>query len=131
MCFHQIRNQKPIFTVAAELFALRTVFPLINEKIREESILDGGSQIVSMSKATAEDLGLTWDLNILIHMQSANGQFDKSLDLAKNVPFKFGMVIVYLQVHILNKPAYKVLLGRSFDVVTHSIYRNDERVDRP
>ena len=119
-------SPKPIF-VAAEAFGLRTVFPLINNKACEESILDGGSQIVSMSKAAAEDLGLTWDPKILIHMQSANGQFEKSLGLAKNVPFKFGTVTVYLQVHVLNEPAYKVLLGRPFDAVTRSTYKNDEK----
>lgn len=118
-------HPKPIF-VARESFALRTVFPLINDKSTEESILDGGSQIVSMSKATAENLGLTWDPKILIHMQSANGQFEKSLGLAKNVPFKFGTLVVYLQVHVINNPAYKVLLGRPFDAVTRSTYKNDE-----
>ena len=117
---------KPIF-VAQESHALRTVFPLINDKIREESILDGGSQIVSMSKETAEKLGLTWDPKILIHMQSANGQFEKSLGLVKNVPFKFGKLVIYLQVHVINDPAYKVLLGRPFDVVTRSTYKNHEK----
>ena len=116
---------KPVL-VAKESYALRTVFPLINNKNVEESILDGGSQIVSMSKAAAENLGLTWDSKILIHMQSANGQFEKSLGLAKNVPFKFGTVLVYLQVHVINDPAYKVLLGRPFDAVTRSVYKNDE-----
>ena len=121
-------NEQPkeIFMVD-ESFALRTVFPLINNKSCEESILDGGSQIVSMSKATAENLGLTWDPKVLIHMQSANGQFEKSLGLARNVPFKFGTIVVYLQVHVINEPAYKVLLGRPFDAVTRSTYRNDEK----
>ena len=119
-------HPKPVFTIAGESLALRTVYPLINDKICEESILDGGSQIVSMSKATAENLGLTWDPKILIHMQSANGQFERSLGLAKNVPFKFGSIEIYLQVHVINEPAYKVLLGRPFDAVTRSTYRNDE-----
>ena len=118
-------NPKPIF-VAQESYALRTVFPLINRKAPEESILDRGSQIVSMSKVSAEELGLTWDPQILIHMQSANGQFEKSLGLAKNVLFKFGAIVVYLQVHIINNPAYKVLLRRSFNAVTRSTYVNDE-----
>ena len=118
-------NPKPIF-VAQESYALRTVFPLINDKTCEESILDGGSQIVSMSKETAEKLRLTWDPRILIHMQSTNGQFEKSLGLVKNVPFKFGKLVIYLQVHVINDPAYKVLLGRPFDAVTRSIYKNDE-----
>jgi len=121
-------NEPPklIFTIARELYALRTIFPLISEKSREESILDGGSQIVSMSKAAAESLGLTWDPKVLIHMQSTNRQFEKSLGLVKNIPFKFGTIVVYLQMHIINEPAYRVLLRRPFDAVTCSTYKNDE-----
>ena len=119
------KNPKLIFVVQ-ESYALRIVFPLINGKAPEESILDGGSQIVSMSKVSAEELGLTWDPRILIHMQSTNGQFEKSLGLTKNVPFKFSVIMVYLQVHVINNPAYKVLLGRPFDAVTHSTYVNDK-----
>ena len=116
---------KPVF-VAQESCALRTVFPLINNKTYEESVLDQGSQIVSISKAIAKGLGLTWDPEILIHMQGANGQFERSLGLAKNVPFKFGKLIVYLQMHVFTEPPYKVLLGRPFDAVTRSTYKNDE-----
>ena len=117
---------KPIFTVAQESYALRMVFPLINGMTCEESILDGGSQIVSMSKAATKGLWLIWDPKVLIHMQSADGQFEKSLGLARNVPFKFRTIVVYLQVHVIKEPAYKVLLGRPFDVVTCSTYKNNE-----
>jgi len=117
---------KPVF-VAQESYALRTIFPLINNKACEKSILDGGSQIASMSKASVENLGLSWDPKILIHMQSANGQFKKSLGLAKNMPFMFETIVIYLQVHVINEPMYKVLLGRPLDAVTRSTYRNDER----
>ena len=86
---------------------------------------------MSMSKAAAKGLGLTWDPKVLIHIQSANGQFEKSLGLARNVPFKFRTIVAHLQVHIIKEPAYKVLLGRPFDMVTHSTYKNDKHVDRP
>ena len=46
------------------------------------------------------------------------------LGLAKNVPFIFGDITVYLQVHILMDPAYKVLLGRPFDVLIESVIHN-------
>ena len=119
------KNPKPVF-VAQESCVLRTALPLINHKAHEESVLDQGSQIVFISKATAEDLGLTWNPEILIHMQGANGQFEKSLGLARNVPFTFGKLVVYLQMHVFAKPPYKVLLGRPFDMVTRSTYKNDE-----
>ncbi len=60
-------------------------------------------------------------------MQSANKQVEKSLSIAKNVPFLFGDIMVYLQVHIICNPAYNVLLGRPFDVLTSStVYNNTD-----
>ena len=44
--------------------------------------------------------------------------------LAKNVPFLFGHIAVYLQVHVIERPAYKVLLGRPFDTITESEVKN-------
>jgi hypothetical protein len=117
-------NAKPVY-VAQESQSLRTVHAVVNGSSEEECILDGGSQIVSMSKAVAVRLGLPWDPEICIHMQSANNQIEKSLGLVRNVPFRFDHVTVYLQVHVINEPAYKVLLGRPFDAVTCSIYEND------
>jgi Aspartyl protease len=115
---------KPVY-VAQESQSLRTIHAVVNGSSEEECILDGGSQIVSMSKAVAVRLGLPWDPEICIHMQSANNQIEKSLGLVRNVPFRFDHITVYLQVHVINEPAYKVLLGRPFDAVTCSIYEND------
>lgn len=100
--------------------ALRCIFPVINGEGIAESILDSGSQIVSMIAAEATRLGITYDPDIQILMQSANGQVEKTLGLAKDVAFRFGDIIVYLQVHILRQAPYQVLLGRPFDVVTAS-----------
>jgi len=117
-------SAKPVY-VAQESQSLRTIHAVVNGSSEEECILDGGSQIVSMSKAVAVRLGLPWDPEICIHMQSTNNQIEKSLGLVRNVPFRFDHVTVYLQVHVINEPAYKVLLGRPFDAVTCSIYEND------
>ncbi|KAJ6556475.1 hypothetical protein B0H19DRAFT_913874, partial [Mycena capillaripes] len=80
---------------------LKCVFPCINDKKDIESILDMGSQIVSMVERVARELQLKWSEDIRIAMQSANGQCEMTLGLARNVPFKFKGLIVYLQVHIL------------------------------
>ena len=116
---------KPI-VVAAESHALRTVYPLINGVGEVESLLDPGSQIVSMSKAVATMLQVTWDPDITVHMESANKSLEKTLGLAKNVPFRFGPITVYLQVHVIEKVAYKVLLGRPFDTITESEVKNSK-----
>jgi hypothetical protein len=110
--------------VAAESHALRTVYPLINGVGEVESLLDPGSQIVSMSKAVAMMLQIPWDPDIVVHMESANKTLERTLGLAKNVPFLFGTITVYLQVHVIGNAAYKVLLGRPFDIVTESIVKN-------
>ena len=112
--------------VAAESQALRTVYPLINGVGEVESLLDPGSQIVSMSKAVANALQVTWDPDITVHMESANKSLEKTLGLAKNVPFRFGPITVYLQVHVIEKVAYKVLLGRPFDTITESEVKNSK-----
>lgn len=110
--------------VAGDSEALRVLYPLIHGVAEYEAICDGGSQIVSMSQATAIELGLGWDPDICIYMQSANGQVEKSVGLSKNVAFKFGDVTLHLQVHIIKNPAYKVLLGRPFEVLTGSTIQN-------
>jgi hypothetical protein len=112
--------------VAAESHALRTVYPLVNGIGTVESLLDSGSQIVSMSKAVSLMLGVTWDPTIIVHMQSANNTLERTLGLARNVPFLFGTIIVYLQVHVLENAAYNVLLGRPFDIMTESVVRNSK-----
>ena len=76
-----------------------------------ESLLNPGLQIVSMSRDVAKTLQVTWDPDITEHMESANKTLEKTLGLAKNVPFVFGPITVYLQVHVIEKVAYWVLLG--------------------
>jgi hypothetical protein len=110
--------------VAAESHALRTVYPLINGTGQVESLLDPGSQIVSMSRDVAVALQVPWDPDIVVHMESANKSLERTLGLAKNVPFIFGPITVYLQVHVVAKVAYKVLLGRPFDTITESEVKN-------
>ena len=51
-------------------------------------------------------------------------EFDQLLGLACNVPFLVGTITLYLQVHVLRTPAYDILLGRPFDILTQSIVRN-------
>lgn len=110
--------------VSKESASLRVIYSMVNEKCVVECVIDSGSQIVSMSLEKAKEVGLTWDPDVQIYMQSANGQLKKSVGLSRNVPFVFGDITVYLQVHIIDQPAYKVLLGRPFDILTESSINN-------
>jgi hypothetical protein len=110
--------------VSKESHALKTIYPVINKYGQVESLLDGGSQIVSMDSEVAKKLAVSWDPDITIQMQSANRTVERTLGLARNVPFSFGGISIYLQVHVIKDPAYKVLLGRPFDVLTGSVVVN-------
>ncbi|KAJ3780607.1 hypothetical protein GGU10DRAFT_337029 [Lentinula aff. detonsa] len=58
-----------------------------------------------------------------IGLQSANGKTDWSLGLARDVPFRFGEVLAFLQVQIVNSPVYNVLIGRPFKVLMKQTFR--------
>ena len=118
-------GKKPkLVVVAKESQGVRAVYPLINRVGEVESLLDSGSQIISMVRNVAENLEVNWDPDITIEMESANQSVEKTLGLAKNVPFTCRGITVYLQVHIMSSPAYKVLLGWPFDIITESLVKN-------
>src|ERR1700678_4117436 len=79
---------------------------------------------------TCHQLDLAYDPSIILNMVSANGNINQSLGLARNVPFQVGSITFYLQVHIIQSPAYDVLLGRPFDILTESIVRNFNNQDQ-
>lgn len=104
---------------------LRCIYAIVNHTGQEECLLDSGSQIVSMGKEVATTLGLTWDPNIRINMESASSHIEKTLGLARNVPFTVGGITIYLQIHILENPPYKVLLGRPFETLATSTVKTE------
>ncbi|KAG6863295.1 hypothetical protein C0993_012142, partial [Termitomyces sp. T159_Od127] len=112
-----------ILMVAHNSQAIRSIMMTINHRTEVEAVVDSGSQIISMAAEVASDLGLIYDPNIVLNMQSANGTIDRSLGLAKNVPCTIGDVTFYLQIHIIRSPAYDLLLGRPFDILARSIVR--------
>lgn len=105
---------------AGNMGQLRVIPAVINGVREEEALLDSGSQIVTMSREAASDCKIPWDPSLAINMQSANGSITRTCGLAKNVPFIFGNITVYLQVHVIEEAPYRVLLGRPFDVITES-----------
>lgn len=111
----------PSAYVAPESADLRTLWLPIN-KSREykECLLDGGSQIASMSSKTARELGLGYTSDFRITMESADKGRTTTLGLAKNVPVDCEGIVYYLQFHILEDPAYDVLLGRPFEIVSQA-----------
>jgi hypothetical protein len=117
-------------TVAKESHALRAIHLLVKNTEYVESIVDPGSQIIAMSEAVCMSLAIAYDPLIRINMQSANGEIDQSLGLARNVPCRIGNITLYLQIHVIRSPAYDILLGRPFDVLTESIVKNYANEDQ-
>lgn len=111
---HGEREVPLVRYVSGETENLRSVWPRINGIDAVEAILDSCSQIVSISEAEAIRTSLSLDPEIVIDMQSANKSVDRTLGLARNVPFSFNGLTVYLQVHIIRNPTYTILLGRTF-----------------
>ena len=118
------KHGEPDMVVAAESNVLRAILPVIDGQDRVEAILDPGCQIVAMSEEVSNALALPYDPTVRLNMVSANRGIDQSLGLARNVPFLVGDIVLYLQVHVLCAPAYDILLGRPFDVLTQSVVRN-------
>ena len=117
-------------TVAKESTAIRSIHALIDTSQKKECTVDPGCQVVAMSEATCHSLGLSYDPKIRLNMESANGTFDWSLGLARNIPFLIGTITLYLQVHVIRSPSYQILLGRPFDVLTESVIRNYTNEDQ-
>ncbi|KAI9063711.1 hypothetical protein FKP32DRAFT_1548313, partial [Trametes sanguinea] len=111
----------PPLVTSAHSLAIRAIEGVFKDDTKVSCILDSGSAIVSMSEGLCHRLGLHHDPDVILHMQSANGETNPSLGLARNVPVRFGNLVVYLQFHIIRSPAYDVLLGRPFDVLTESV----------
>jgi aspartyl protease len=116
--------------VACENAAIRLVFALVDNNRKKECILDSGCQVITISKAISHELAIAYDPSFRIRMQSANGEYDMSLGLARNVPFKIGPVTFYMQAHVIDSSAYDVLLGRPFDILTKSVIRNFANEDQ-
>lgn len=116
--------------VAMESTAIRSILAIVDTRQKKECTVDPGCQVVAMSESTCHGLSLAYDPRIRLQMESANGTFDWSLGLARNVPFLVGIITVYLQVHVIRSPSYDILLGRPFDVLTESIIRNYANEDQ-
>jgi hypothetical protein len=78
----------------------------INNKEEIEGSVDPGSQIIAISGGVCHDIGLCYDPTIKLNMQSANGDINQSLSLARNIPCRISTITLYLQIHVIQSPAY-------------------------
>ena len=77
-------------TVAKESTAIHLLYALVASSQKIECTVDPGCQIIAMVESVCHSLGLAYDPHIRLNMESANGTFDWSLSLARNVSFVVG-----------------------------------------
>ncbi|KAE9383778.1 hypothetical protein BT96DRAFT_843360, partial [Gymnopus androsaceus JB14] len=109
--------------IVKDLLSIRGINATIGVR-SAHCVTDSGCSIVAMSDTACNAFGIAFDPGRTIPLQSANGETDWTLGVAKDIPFRFGEVLAFLQVHIVPSPAYDVLLGRPFEVLTQAHIRN-------
>lgn len=117
-------DNKIVLQSKKESLASRAITMKVAERSDVECILDPGSEIVCMSDAVCNQLGIPYDPTVTIKMQSANGDRDPTLGLARDVSFEIGDFVLLFQVHVVKSPAYDILLGRPFDDLTNAKIEN-------
>jgi hypothetical protein len=101
-------------SAAAASLPLRVVYPSFGNGIEPECILDGGAQMVVMRKDIWEQLRAPVAANKAIPMESANASTSMTLGLVENHPVQFGPITFYLQIQVVERAPFEVLLGRPF-----------------
>ena len=77
-------------------------------------VLDSGSEIVAMPKRVWEDLGLpVWSDHVMT-MSNANASTESTLGVVENLRLNFGAGKVCLQVQVVPRANFDLLLGRPF-----------------
>ena len=122
-------RDKVILRSAKESHALRAIHMEPADKAQVECILDPGSMIIAMSDAVSHQLGIPYNPEIKLQMQSANSEYNLTLSLACDMLFRFNDIMLLIQCHIVQSPAYDILMGRPFDVLTSSIMRNYDNTE--
>jgi hypothetical protein len=110
--------------VAAESNILCMNLLVINRQDQVKASLDPGCQVVAMSEEVCNVLAIAYNPDVRLSMVSANGSVNQLLGLAPNVSFLISDIMLCLQVHILHSPAYDILLGHPFNILTQSVICN-------
>ncbi|ETW84642.1 hypothetical protein HETIRDRAFT_47109, partial [Heterobasidion irregulare TC 32-1] len=110
--------------VAKESSALRPIIFLVNHQQKVECTINLGSQVITMLEGICNKLALIYNPKIILNIQLANSKINRSLGLACNIPFLISDIILYLQVYVIQNPAYNVLLCCPFDILTKNIVKN-------
>ena len=124
-----LRN-KVILRSAKESHVLQAIHMELADKAQVECILNPGSMIIAMSDTVSHQLGIPYNPEIKLQMQSANSKYDSTLSLARDMPFKFNDIMLLIQCHIVQSPAYDILMGQPFNILMSSVMHNYDNAEQ-
>ena len=77
-------------------------------------VFDSGSEIVAMPKQVWEDLSLLVQSDHVMTMSNANTSTESTLGIVENLHLDFGASKICLQVQVVPRANFDLLLGRPF-----------------
>ncbi|EJD39359.1 hypothetical protein AURDEDRAFT_20084, partial [Auricularia subglabra TFB-10046 SS5] len=84
-------------------------------KFEVEGVLDGGAQLVMISKRLWVELGRPIDANFpRITLEAANKSKNKTIGLCANLEVTVYGIPLFLQAHVVEEAPFDLLLGRLF-----------------
>ena len=99
---------------SSEIDALRVIYPVINDTVKVEAILDQGSEIIAMNKNVWLQLGVGLDPRKILNMQSANSQSNQTHGVVSDLKFTIQGIDLPLHVHVVEGAPFDLLIGRPF-----------------
>ncbi|OJA09876.1 hypothetical protein AZE42_12331 [Rhizopogon vesiculosus] len=87
-------------------------------------ILDQGAEIIVMRKDIWQSLGIPLQSDHVMTMESVNKSKDTTLGVIENLGFDFSGGEIQLQVQVIEKAPFEILLGRLFYAHTSCVTRD-------
>jgi hypothetical protein len=111
--------------IAAEhSLPLRTIDMTFNDEIMCECILDQGAQFIAMRRDIWQSLGREYLPDKVMIIEAANETTSRTLGMVPNIKVCVSGLELSLQVQIVEKAPFEVLLGRPFYALTSCITRD-------
>ena len=140
--FLDLSKYEPSSPSAVVSLPLRVIYPSFGPGVEPECILDGGAQVVVMRKDIWHQLRAPILPNKVMAIESANAGTTMTIGVLEEHPVQLGPITVYLQIQVVEKAPFEVLLGRPFfDVVScaedsrsgghHQIHVRDPKTGKP
>jgi hypothetical protein len=104
--------------VARHSMPLRCITATVNRTRELTCVLDQGAEIIAMRKDVWQSLGVPARSDHIMTMESANRTKNATLGVIENLIFDFGCGEMMLQVQVVEKANFDILIGRPFFAYT-------------